>query len=48
MADGGAGPGMTKLLGRADQALYEGKAAGRNTVVGLELAKVQPGLTPAA
>ena len=37
MALGDLTADMTELLGRADQALYEAKAAGRNRCVGLEL-----------
>jgi diguanylate cyclase (GGDEF)-like protein len=37
LASGAASSGMGALLGRADQALYEAKGAGRNRVIGLAL-----------
>ncbi len=38
VARGTAASGIAEMLGRADQALYEAKAAGRNRVVGIAFA----------
>lgn len=41
IARGTARSGTAEMLGRADQALYEAKAAGRNRVVGIALANTE-------